>query len=701
MFTDNCTEYFEKDLVVIPLRGKIPVINDWSRFARTRPSDLLIGSWERKHKNRNIGLLCGKLSGVVAVDIDKEEALDKVPLSPVAKKGKKGETRFFRYNNEINFKRHDLGIELLSDGNQTVLPPSIHPDTNKPYYWTTPDTLLSFDIEDLPILPDAFFKSIDAVATLKGDTKGRHNKLVEICSAMIERGEPATEVINEMMDHDSENHSPPYFTDKSEPHKGTGYTAALKLYTSLVSTIERKGNLVKPVGLEIKIGEKEVEKIIEKATVKKEQVKFPIPTGFMRELCEVILSRSNKPRPKFAMASAMGLIGTILSNKVCYKDSTPNLFQLIIADSGEGKDAPLKAPKKILIEMGLIKYVGLDNYRGDKSIVKKFESQRERVDTIDEVSKLFRAVNNTSNPFMSGMAETLTEIWNSSSELFMGMSTSEGTTGMVFNPCLTLMGGTTPDAFSKTFSSANLMQGFGGRFLYVFDDVRTKLIEPPCFKLGKELKDWLHWWGSRKIITQTIDMTSTGHTDESKKELKELERPNVVSLPIGKGVKEYLEETMYYFEELGYHCDHTIRPIVLRAYQQTKKIMIISAVSNSGPGEPAPIIKVSDVKFAREYVEASLKQTTTFFADHLIESRFHRESQLVLAALKRVKTGLTKKELTQKLRRNFRASELYDKRTGLVTNLIEADKILCAVSKKNESKRSTVTFFYNYDSQDQ
>ena len=726
MFTDNCTEYFEKDLIVIPLRGKIPVIHNWSRFAEQFPSELLISMWENKHKRKNIGLLLGKLTNVVAVDLDydkeiwiktltdkgkkkeeiqiilklAEEALKNVPPSPVAKKGKKGETRFFKYNGEVNFKRHDLGIEMLSTGNQTVLPPSIHPETNKPYFWTTPDTLLSYDIEDLPVLPESFFKALDAFEVVKGDTTGRHNKLVDIVSAMIERGETSDECIREMTDYDNENHSPPYFTDETEPHKGTGYTAALKLYTSLVTTIQRKGKMITPSTLEIKIGTKEVEKLIEQSENKKTYVKFPKPTGILKELTDHILARSHKPRVKFAMASAMGLIGTILSNKVKYKDSTPNLYQLMIAESGEGKEAPIKAPRKILIEMKFFKYVGLDQYRGDKSIVKKFETQRERIDTIDEVSKLFRAVNSTSNIFMSGMAETLTEIWNSSGELFMGMSTSESTVGMVFNPCLTFMGGTTPDAFSNTFSSANLMQGFGGRFLYVFDDRKTNLVEPPNFPMTDELRNFIIHWAKKYIVHTKIDMSETGSFNEDKQQIKELEKPNPVDLPCSEDAKKYLEETMHYFHEMGYHCDKTVKPIVLRAYQQTKKIMIISACCNSPIQNPAPLIQKSDVEFARKYVEASIKQTTTFFAENLIMSKFHRESQKVLAVLKSKKKGMTRSELTKALRRDFRASELYDKKQGLITNLIEAEKIFATSQINKETKKKVLIFFYNFSNED-
>ena len=707
MFSEFSTKYFERDLVVIPLRGKAPVIKNWSKFAEVFPSDMLIDSWEKKYSKFNIGLLCGKLSGVVAVDIDKDSALDMVPLSPVVKRGAKGETRFFKYNGEVNFKRHDLGIELLSNGNQTVIPPSVHPDTGQAYKWTTPDTLLDYDIDDLPVLPDDWFDAVGAKEVLKGDSKGRHNTLVEIASAMVGRQETIDDIVKELVDYDEKNHDVPYFTDASEPHGGRGQAAALNMVTSVINTHTRKGKKYEPFKLEIRIGQEEVEKQIEESQQTLPDVVFPEPPGLIREIRDVILSRSQKPRPKFALASALALVGTVTSNRIKYRDSTPNLYQLIVADSGEGKDVPLKSPKKLLVESGLFKFVGLDSYRGDKSLVKKLEGQRERIDTIDEVSKLFRSINSNQNIFMSNIAEVLTEIWNSSNELFMGFTTSEGTTGMVFNPCLSLMGATTPDAFSHTFSSQNLMQGFGARFLYVFDEKRVDLVDPEPRDVPETVKDFLYYWGNLNLESETVDISETasfkldlGQAKPTATVLKDIEKPNPTELPMNDDAAKYLNETMHHFHELGYHCDPTVRPIVLRAYQQTKKIMLISAAATSPIHNPAPIIKKSDVAFARQYVEASIKNTQLFFAENLIQSRFHRDSQKVLKVLKRNPKGLTKAELTKALRKHFRASDLYDKKSGLITNLVEADKVKAFEVKDGESKKKKLIFVYNFQASD-
>lgn len=707
MFANYVHKFLDRGLVVIPLRGKIPVIKNWSAFAKTRPSDILIESWESRYSNYNIGLVTGKLSGVVAIDIDKDEAKTLVPPSPVIKRGKKGETRFFRYNGEVNFKRHDLGIELLSDGNQTVVPPSVHPETGTAYVWTTPDTLLDYDVADLPILDDKFFNSVGSVPVLKGEATGRHNRLIEICSAMLGRGENLDDIVKELLKFDDENHTPPYFKDKSEPHKGKGRLAAMKMVTSVADTIvQRGGDLVEPKNIEIVIGEEVVQTMIDEAQNSSPEITLPRPKSYVLEmLTGYIVSQSYKRRPKFALASAVSLLGTLMSNKYRHGNSTPNLFQLLVADSGEGKDVPLKMPKTLLVELGLLQYLGLESYRGDKSVVKKFEFQRERIDIIDEISKLYRAMGSSNNIYSANIAETLTEIWNQSLGLFTGFSTSTETTGMVYNPCLTLLGATTPSAFSDTFSKSLLSQGFGARFLYIFEDRRVELTPPTEITLPKDVEKWIVKMGMKKIETVKKDVSKMGSMvidlsgpKPTSQVLKDLLCPVPVNLPASDDVVRKRIELMKHYDELSYSVPETVRPVVLRCYQQVEKLMIIHAVSRQEVENPAPLIELMDLEWAHSYVEGCTKMTKRFLDSNLILSKFHRESGAIIAFLKKHPKGVTQKELTLAMVNRFKATELYDRKTGIVAALVEAGKIL---EFKVEGKgKPTTRFMINWNSQE-
>lgn len=104
-------------------------------------------------------------SYLIAIDVDIEEhALircveraigEKVPV----KRGKKGYTYFIRIDREVKthkiyWSRDDkkiAAIDVLAKNAQTVMPPSIHPDTKQPYQWVSKVTLEDVDIRQLPI----------------------------------------------------------------------------------------------------------------------------------------------------------------------------------------------------------------------------------------------------------------------------------------------------------------------------------------------------------------------------------------------------------------------------------------------------------------------------------------------------------------------------------------------------------------------
>ena len=56
----------------------------------------------------------------------------------------------------------EVALELLSDGRQTVIPPTVHPQTDAPYYWAV-ESLTDIEKIELPALPADFFDQVGAV----------------------------------------------------------------------------------------------------------------------------------------------------------------------------------------------------------------------------------------------------------------------------------------------------------------------------------------------------------------------------------------------------------------------------------------------------------------------------------------------------------------------------------------------------------
>ena len=144
--------------------GKAPLVR-WDRYQVTRPTDAELRSWFDVEEPRNVGVVCGRVSGVVVIDCDDPDALDValdcLPVTPVRTLTAKGAHLFFRYPTDAaageafgNKSGVLLGglkyrIDLRADAGYVVVPPSIHAtgvEYEAPEPWLTA-------FERMPMLP--------------------------------------------------------------------------------------------------------------------------------------------------------------------------------------------------------------------------------------------------------------------------------------------------------------------------------------------------------------------------------------------------------------------------------------------------------------------------------------------------------------------------------------------------------------------
>ncbi len=115
---------------------------------------------------------------LIAIDVDIEEVSlircvekaigEKVPV----KRGKKGYTYFVRIDREVRthkiyWHRDDkkiAAIDVLAKGAQTVMPPSIHPETQLPYTWVSSTPLTEVQVRTLPVYGAALLDEIRGFA---------------------------------------------------------------------------------------------------------------------------------------------------------------------------------------------------------------------------------------------------------------------------------------------------------------------------------------------------------------------------------------------------------------------------------------------------------------------------------------------------------------------------------------------------------
>ena len=250
-FGDNAAKYIEAGYIVIPVNGKTPVYTGWPKTTLEESERLANAQVNARY---GVGLLCGEPNGIVAVDLDYYEdyhqfLLNKLGASPVMKTGKKGVTLFYRFNGEISQQIQAGGqtlCDILSTGKQTVMPPSLHPVTNQPYYYQTADTLLDYKPEDLPLLPANYWDILTEVKTSIESAffarnqggcilthSGRHDALLSQIRAGIDKKKDPETIAAEIYDYDLEKHNPPWLSDSSEqPFCGVPRTQPQRLARS-------------------------------------------------------------------------------------------------------------------------------------------------------------------------------------------------------------------------------------------------------------------------------------------------------------------------------------------------------------------------------------------------------------------------------------------------------------------------------------
>src|SRR6185312_726260 len=143
---------------------KRPAFAGWQRCCAAPMARHEVKHFVGSRTSYGVGVARGR--GLVAIDIDTADEVivaairSVVPASPIAKHGRKGRTDFYLDRTKTIRPRKfssALGmlVEILAHGNQTIVPPSPHPDTGLPYIWLGQRTLETTPLEQLPIIvPD-------------------------------------------------------------------------------------------------------------------------------------------------------------------------------------------------------------------------------------------------------------------------------------------------------------------------------------------------------------------------------------------------------------------------------------------------------------------------------------------------------------------------------------------------------------------
>jgi putative DNA primase/helicase len=223
--------YAKRGWRVFPLDGKRPIA-DSGGFHDATTDTKQLRRWWRDNPDWNVGLACDSRRGPIIVDLDAPKPherdgfafIDDLVL-PETRQAKSRANRMHLYfDAPIDGQRikrlirpfrengKKFAIDILGDGGYVVAPPSIHPETGKPYRWIRKTHLAPFPTTLLDLLGDSINLNKQTNAPPLPDIIGegeRDNLLTSLAGSMRRRGADEETILAALRDLNHRRVNPP------------------------------------------------------------------------------------------------------------------------------------------------------------------------------------------------------------------------------------------------------------------------------------------------------------------------------------------------------------------------------------------------------------------------------------------------------------------------------------------------------------
>jgi Bifunctional DNA primase/polymerase, N-terminal len=514
--------------------GKWWPMREWQKFRKDAAPAHILRLWSQWDAC-NIGVLTGTAAGegyvlaVVDFDSDDYDVLQElqgaIPVSPVQKKGKRGYSGFYRVAAGTVGFRTEL-VELLTDTRQTVVPPSIHPDTGKAYQWIGTKTLFEVAAHDLPLLTDDDLEQFrDTLAGLlkKPVVAPRHVATVaDDADASIWR-RVNTKAYNELdawvpelglpklqrtaTGYKAVAHWRASTTGKPIANRGqnlsimTGLGArdfgsgdsytALNLVAAALSLTDDEAfqwlgsklgfieRVTLPLNHDAQTGE-----IIDVPNPQDIAREFELPDrltkppGLLGDVTDWICRASIQPNRTLALGAALTLLATCVAKGVSGPkgENSPHLYVIGMAPSGGGKDGPLKAIPKLLRASNLGDRVGPSEFMSMSAVINylaKRSVQPTFVCAIDEFGAyLKRILSKKAASHEQGITKPLRSLWSCNHDDYETPQWASVNSHTIESPAMSIYGTSTPEDFFAALEGDDVANGFLNRFLLLTTSVK-------------------------------------------------------------------------------------------------------------------------------------------------------------------------------------------------------------------------------------
>lgn len=183
-----------------------------------------------------------------------------------------------------------------------------------------------------------------------------------------------------------------------------------------------------------------------------------------------MLDSAPRRQPVFAYAAALSAIGAILGRRVQTETRLrTNFYILAVGESGSGKEHPSTCAQELLHAAGQGELVGPGEFRSDASVYAALRSRPSLLAPIDEAGKLLGQINGRQAPaYLAGINRALLELFTKAGRTVQPAAYADPkmhSMDPLLEPCLGVLGSTTPTTLFEGMTSAQITDGFLGRAL--------------------------------------------------------------------------------------------------------------------------------------------------------------------------------------------------------------------------------------------
>lgn len=535
-------------LIPIPAGKKGPATLAWNRTAISNP-DQAAAYWE-ENPTHNMGLL-HSASQTAAFDIDHVEntriifdtlgldyqaILDSAPR--IVGRADRGKV-LFRVPDGVTLSTHKLSwpsqvhklrtetvFELRAGAVQDVLPPSIHPDTQRPYAWAGRDWR-----DPLPIIPDQLLRLWTEWDTfrlqlmdicpwrirIETQPKRRYrptndqssvidefNRTADMHSLLCQYGYKPTRQNRYLSPNSTSgiagvvlfDDGRAYSHHASDPFPNEHAFDAFDLYTYY----DHRGDVSAAVA-SLSNGPREApepydydpEAIEHGRAVWASWQNQPEPSeraplegipghlltvpGVLGQVVDWYNATAPRRQPQFAVQAALAFGATVMGRRwVTNKRNMTSLYFVNVAKSAAGKEHVKTVLEALLEKAGLTRYIGPSGYTSASGVFSGLIDQPNHITIIDELGRVLASSQASGNHHKQDAQTIIMEVFGRQmstlrpqgfSKMGLNEKQAKSLDKVVSSPSLTIMSMTTPSTLYSNLSTAYVKDGFLGRFLIV------------------------------------------------------------------------------------------------------------------------------------------------------------------------------------------------------------------------------------------